>query len=77
MEMIWSLIRWLRGNQPLVSLPVIEVRHMICESCPARRRGWFRFFCDLCGCTLSRRRWPFNKLAMPHEECPIKRWSKV
>jgi hypothetical protein len=69
-----SVIRWVLGHKPLLPEPVIEVRHLICQSCPARRRGWFRWFCQLCGCTISGRRSIFNKLAMPHEKCPAKRW---
>ena len=74
MSFIRSVWLWLTGRKPLAPLPVIEVRAMICEGCPARRQSWWRYFCALCGCTLSRRRSIFNKLAMPHEECPAKRW---
>jgi hypothetical protein len=71
-----SLWKWLWGK-PLVGLPVIEIRHMGCQHCPHRTRGWFRWFCNLCGCTISRKRSVNNKLAHGGEECPAKRWGKV
>lgn len=77
MSFIRSIWRWLIGRQPLLSLPVIELRHDICEACPARRRGWWRWFCVACGCTINRRRSIFNKLAHGDQECPVKRWPKI
>ena len=72
-----TLVEWLRSDEPLVSQPVIEFRHMLCAQCPACRRSWFRRYCAVCLCTLSRRRWPFNKLAFPNAECPRKIWART
>jgi hypothetical protein len=74
MSFVRSIYRWLTGGKPLAALPIIELRHDLCEACPHRRRGWLRWFCDLCSCTLSRRRTIFNKLAHGDQQCPIKRW---
>jgi len=77
MRFLVSIYRWVVGQKPLVGLPVIEVRHDICSACPAHRRSWWRWFCSQCGCTISRRRSIFNKLAHGGEECPLNRWTKL
>lgn len=68
------LCDWLRHPRVRASRQIIGYRHNLCSICPARRRGWFRWFCGRCGCTISLRRWPFNKLAHLDERCPLHYW---
>lgn len=71
-----TFLRALLSYKP-ASKDLIEFRHDICESCPARQRSWWRFYCTVCNCTIGTWRWPFNKLAHKNEECPLKRWKRA
>lgn len=80
-QIIWhflkSLARWVRGRYRFAPEPVVEFRLMVCQGCEYRRRSRWRTFCHICGCTIGKRIWPFNKLALPHEECPLKKWMAL
>lgn len=53
------------------------MRYSICQSCPHRKKGWFRWFCEKCGCTINGRANRFNKLAHANQECPIGKWTTI
>lgn len=73
-HLLW---RYFRGKIELTAQLFIDSRWETCQHCPYMKRGWFRYFCEKCGCTLGESRSPFNKLAYPCEECPLRKWTKV
>lgn len=82
MNFLWSMVRWVLGGFRLASADVIELRHETCRPCAAyllshNIDGSPNGSCGLCGCNVNLELTPLNKLAMPHEECPAQKWSKV
>lgn len=68
---------WVRGGFKLAPKDFIIMRYNLCNHCPERRKGWLRESCNVCSCTVSTGRHPFNKLAHPCEGCPLAKWSPL
>jgi len=76
MRFIKAFAWWIFGGE-LLSTIMVQVRYLTCQYCDRRRSGSFRDYCNVCWCTVSPKRHPFNKCAYPCEECPLGYWSKV
>lgn len=61
---IKSTAKHIMNGAPSISKEVYDERLAICNSCEHRSGN----HCNLCGCNLT------SKLAMPTNECPIKKW---
>lgn len=74
LKAFWS---WVTGKQKLLPKPLIRFRWEICQQCPLMRRSTFRTYCNVCKCTLSKRRHPFQLLSYPDEACKKGYWQKI
>lgn len=77
MKFIYTLWSWCRSGFELLPQFFINLRYGVCSDCDHLSNGWFRQYCDVCSCTLSKGYHPFNKLAHPCQECPLGKWSKI
>ncbi len=74
---VTSMWLWFRGGMSLAPLSIVRLRWGVCRRCYLMKRGWFRYSCRLCKCTLSIGRHPFNKLAHPCQQCPSGYWTQL
>jgi len=77
LNFIKAMWTWVRGGFTLNEQVFIDMRWSVCNDCEHKKVGCIRTQCTLCKCTISEKKHPFNKLAHPCQECPIRKWSKV
>ena len=73
-----SLWNHIRTGMKKSSTKEIEVRYSICEGCEffnfKNNQDDISATCDICGCSLSKKRIFMNKLAWKDQKCPEGKW---
>jgi ribosomal protein L37E len=72
---IRSLLFHIWAGSPKSTSAEILHRHTICMECDQFNHS--KSECNICGCSISKKKRFLNKLAWADQECPLNKWNKI